>query len=498
MTITVPNNPTYLVTPLVTDVGIIPAQSTVEIPVTVQLRSAPAPGLVKGADLVRPKDGGGCSTSDLNACLPDIPLGVNYYYVCGPNNVLQQRSVDLSVVCTTKSVYDCLQGLKETATSDNLINLTCNTLSALLACAGADLTPCQQAMISTACGAAIGALEGGLAGAAGGAVSGGGSDILQCLCDLLKDVSLPPIPSGGGGGGGFRFSLSISGGNGWYVSGGATSTGSSSGNCGSPGSLLAAQTGQTPLPGFLSPLLRASRAKDLQGVCARVRMRIEQSVTLTRSAFKGTLEIDNGGDTSIAGIQVSLDFRDATNGAAASRFVTEGPVVSGMTAVDGTGTLAGGASGSAVYTFIPTIDAAPRAPATYQIGGTLSYLDHGELVTVPLLSAPITVYPEAQLDLVYFQQRDVYGDDPFTPQTEPSEPFALGLIVKNVGAGSAHNFQITSGQPQIVDNQKGLLINFKIIGTQVGSQPVTPSLSANLGDIAPGAAKEVSWEMLST
>ena len=81
--------------------------------------------------------------------------------------------------------------------------------------------------------------------------------------------------------------------------------------------------------------------------------------------------------------------------------------------------------------------------------------------------------------MAYFQHRDVYADDPFTLQVEPSEPFALGLIVKNVGAGSAHNFKITSGQPQIVDDQKGLLINFSIIGTKIGDQVIRPSLTVN-------------------
>src|SRR5208337_1128771 len=72
------------------------------------------------------------------------------------------------------------------------------------------------------------------------------------------------------------------------------------------------------------------------------------------------------------------------------------------------------------------------------------------------------------------------------------------LIVKNIGAGTAHSFQITSAQPQIVDNEKGLLINFSIIGTEVGDQLLTPSLTANLGDIAPGGSKEANWQMISS
>ena len=118
--------------------------------------------------------------------------------------------------------------------------------------------------------------------------------------------------------------------------------------------------GLASAPQFAS-LAAALRPKVTGGVCARVRIRIEQSVVLTRTAFRGSLEIDNGGNLDISGIQVSLDFRDATNGPASDKFFTEGPVVAGMGRVDGSGVLAGGATGSAVYTFIPTVDAAPDA-----------------------------------------------------------------------------------------------------------------------------------------
>ena len=46
----------------------------------------------------------------------------------------------------------------------------------------------------------------------------------------------------------------------------------------------------------------------------------------------------------------------------------------------------------------------------------------------------------------------VYGDDPLTPQVEPSLPFPFGLIMHNTGYGTASNVTIQSAQPQIVDN----------------------------------------------
>src|SRR5205085_160360 len=112
--------------------------------------------------------------------------------------------------------------------------------------------------------------------------------------------------------------------------------------------------------------------------------------------------------------------------------------------------------------------------------------------------ATITVYPDCLLKLDYFLQRDVIGDDPFTPVIEASEPFNLGLLVKNVGAGSAKNFRIASAKPQVFENQKGLLIDFQMIGTKVGNTAVTPSLSAVLGDIAPGHIGEVQWILNSS
>ncbi len=499
VTVDVPYHSTYLITPLVQNVGKIPAKSSVTIPVTVQFRATASGGAVAaaggGAGGPQAADDPGCSLEDINACLPKIPLRARYSYPCGGNNVSQSRSLDLSVICAGLDAQECWENLRELIGSGNLISVGCNAINAFLACAGANLTPCQQAAISTACGAALGGVAGAVGAGAGGA--------LECLCSHLDDI---PFPSFGGGsspspGGDVLLPILPTGG--YYACGNPVVTYIyiPGGNCsGSPGATLSSATvtssGYNPAtaPRIAAP----SKANASSGVCARVRLRINQEVVMTRSAFVGTLEIENGGLSSITGVQVTLDFRDGGGTNAANKFVTEGPVLSGLTAVNGSGELAGGATGAATYTFIPTTDAAPNQPNTYQIGGTLRYIDDGQEVVVPLLSAPITVYPEAKLDLVYFQQRDVYGDDPFTLPIEPSEPYTLGLIVKNIGAGDAKSFEITSGQPQIIENEKGLLIDFSIIGTRVGSNAISPSLTAKLGSILAGTAKVVTWDLISS
>ena len=425
--INVPDDSTYLIKPLVSEVDVIPAHSSVSIPVTVQLRGSAARSTAGLQGVQLEGEGGGCKPEEAK-CIPDFSLKASFFYICGHNAVVQERSVDLSVICTKRSVLGCLKNLWETERGwngtyePNLTKVGCGLLESFLDCVGTDLSPCQKAAIGAACGALTEGLP--------GVVLGGGADLAECICTKLPPDLIGPPAYGQGG---------IPEGTAWSVSGCPIATGPVSGGV-NPDCLQASLT------------RRSLKARTSGGVCARVRIRIDQSAVMTRTAFTGALEIDNEGSGALTGIRVDLDFRDGSKGTAASKFVVEGPNLSTITAVDGTGELGSLASGSAVYTFIPTPEAAPDAPQTFQIGGMLRYVDNGEEVIVPLLAAPITVYPQARLKLTYFQQRDVYGDDPFTPEVEPSEPFALGLIVKNVGAGLARDFQITSGQPKIVEN----------------------------------------------
>ncbi len=238
---------------------------------------------------------------------------------------------------------------------------------------------------------------------------------------------------------------------------------------------------------------------NISGVCASVRIEIDQTLAITRSAFVGTLSIANGmTDGSLTSIKLDLDIRDENNNPSNNLFGISSPILAGLTAVDGTGVILASTTGSAQFTFVPTEAAAAFGASEYHIGGMLSYVDGGVAVKVPLMPSIITVEPQASLKLNYFLQRDVIGDDPFTPAVEPSEPFVLGLVAQNVGLGTADDVSITSSQPKIIENAKGLLVDFKMIGTTVGTQSVTPSLTVNLGNIEPGQTQTAEFVMTSS
>ncbi|TRT85785.1 MAG: hypothetical protein EWV82_06525, partial [Microcystis aeruginosa Ma_AC_P_19900807_S299] len=256
----------------------------------------------------------------------------------------------------------------------------------------------------------------------------------------------------------------------------------------------------------IEELKKSLESGDGSGVCAQVRISIDQEAVMTRSAFLGTLEIDNGNSTNLTNLSVTLQITDQNGNIVNNLFGITSPILKNITAVDGTGILTGDdpntsqneGLGSAEWTFIPTNLAAPQTATTYNIGGTLSYTENGQIINVPLLSTGITVLPQAELYLDYFQSRNVYGDDPFTDATEISVPFDLAVLVQNKGYGDAKNLNITSSQPKIVDNEKGLLIDFNIIGSQLNGQDVNPSLKVNFGDIKAGETAVANWLLKST
>jgi hypothetical protein len=235
------------------------------------------------------------------------------------------------------------------------------------------------------------------------------------------------------------------------------------------------------------------------GVCARVKLQIDQELVLARNAFNATLDLGNDGTSPLENISVQLNIVDDQGRSANDRFGIRAPVLNGLSGVDGTGSLLANASGSASWILVPTSEAAPTGPTVYGVGGVLTYRLDGQEVTVPLFPAPVTVYPDPRLHVKYFHQRDVYADDPFTRDViEPSLPFNLAVMIQNRGLGDARNVRITSSQPRIIENEKGLLVDFTIIGSEVAGQSAAPSLTANFGHIPAGQIGIARWLLTSS
>jgi hypothetical protein len=249
-----------------------------------------------------------------------------------------------------------------------------------------------------------------------------------------------------------------------------------------------------------------SQLESASAICARVVIQIEQELTLEREGFEARLGVVNGLPSALDDFEVTLKFSNANgepvgaytsgNGASSDKFFYR--VQAGSSIPQ---SIAAGAEQKIAYLIVPT----PGSSGTtakgelYYVGALIKYKVGGEEQIVEVAPDYITVRPMPSLQLQYFLPGDVHGDDPMTEPVEPITPFSLGVRVSNHSPyASARKVKIDSGQPEIIENEQGLLIDFRIIGCEVNGAPAQPTLLANFGDIGPRRSSMGHWLMTSS
>ena len=245
-------------------------------------------------------------------------------------------------------------------------------------------------------------------------------------------------------------------------------------------------------------------------VCSTVSLKLSQQMVMTRQAFRGTLTVFNGNSSgAMKDVRLTLTVTDPDGKTATPHeFQINAENLDGFTGEADLGsgwTLAANSTGTATVLFIPTKYAAPTEPVEWSFGGTLSYIDPytGLEVTRELYPVTLTVKPSPELDLTYFMQRDVYGDDPLTLDvTEPMKPAEFALLINNKGFGDATNVRMVTQQPEIIDNEKGLYIDFELLSSQVNGGEAAlsfgKSIANYLGDIPAHSQMYAQWWLTST
>ena len=241
-----------------------------------------------------------------------------------------------------------------------------------------------------------------------------------------------------------------------------------------------------------------------EGVCSSITLQFRQTMVMTRQAFRGTLSVTNGNDkVAMTEVRLQLKIRDAEGNLVGDReFAVSTESLEGF---DGQQDLTSGwalapkGTGVATVLFIPSKFAAPVEPLVYSFGGTLSYVDPftGADVSVELTPIEMTVSPSPLLDLNYFMQRDVIGDDALTEKVESSEPAEFALIISNKGYGTASNLRMQTEQPEIIDNSKGLQVDFTITGSSLMGRPSTMGIGrmipTEFGDLPANSSTFAQW-----
>ena len=256
-------------------------------------------------------------------------------------------------------------------------------------------------------------------------------------------------------------------------------------------------------------LLKGRLEESSSSVCSSITLQFTQKMVMTRQAFRGTLTVFNGNEQeAMKDAKLTLTVTDEKGNIAMSdKFQVNLENLKGFTGnknfTDGW-TLDAKQEGIANVLFIPTKKAAPTVETRYAFGGTLSYVDPftGLEVTRDLTPITLTVKPSPNLDLTYFMQRDIKGDDPLTKELEPSEEAEFSLLINNLGYGDATNVRMTTNQPEIVDNEKGLKVKFELMSSQLNGQEKTlalgGSVSTDFGTIPAHSTSYAQWWIKSS
>lgn len=256
-------------------------------------------------------------------------------------------------------------------------------------------------------------------------------------------------------------------------------------------------------------LLKERLEESSSSVCSSITLQFTQKMVMTRQAFRGTLTVFNGSEQeAMKDAKLTLTVTDEKGNIAMSdKFQVNLENLKGFAGnknfTDGW-TLDAKQEGIATVLFIPTKKAAPTVETRYAFGGTLSYVDPftGLEVTRDLTPITLTVKPSPNLDLTYFMQRDIKGDDPLTKEVEPSEEAEFSLLINNLGYGDATNVRMTTNQPEIVDNEKGLKVKFELMSSQLNGQEKTlalgGSVSTDFGTIPAHSTSYAQWWIKSS
>jgi hypothetical protein len=251
-------------------------------------------------------------------------------------------------------------------------------------------------------------------------------------------------------------------------------------------------------------------SQGAESLCARVQIAIQQEVALERQAFDASMIITNGLlDQDLTDVTVDVLFTDEERQPVPASsdptdenamFFIRVDTMDGIDSLDGSGTVPQDSRAEIHWLIIPAPGASDGVPdgTLYYVGATLRYAVGGREETIDVSPDYIFVKPMPELAIDYFLPRQVYGDDAFTVEIEPAVPFSLGARVCNQGGGDALGVTIESAQPEIVDNEQGLLIGFDLLGATVNGSPRTAGLTVNFGDIAAGECAAARWIMQCT
>ncbi len=213
---------------------------------------------------------------------------------------------------------------------------------------------------------------------------------------------------------------------------------------------------------------------------ARVKIQLSQELTLEREAFEASTQLSNKLDSDLRNISVSINIENESGINSNDKFFIQPPTLSNINSINGDGIINSLSTSSINWIIIPKTDSGGIAESgqNYTVQLNINGNVNGAPFTANSEQVKITVKPQPKLNLTYYLPKEIVAN----------QPFHLAVKVNNSGYGWARNLKIDSAQPEIMENNASLFLDFAI----------SSSLLVDFGDIAPGEEKIKYWTLESS
>ncbi|MBI1317628.1 MAG: PKD domain-containing protein [Candidatus Hydrogenedens sp.] len=184
-------------------------------------------------------------------------------------------------------------------------------------------------------------------------------------------------------------------------------------------------------------------------------------------------------------IEVAVDLYDEQERLQTDDFTFSPVTLTGISAVDGTGTLATGATGRARFELVPLERAARTEEKYYRVETVVRFRSGGASTEVPLVPRQVLIRPKTEYSVSIYKPIEVFGEDPLSPEEDNSQPFDVGLTLTNNSSIRVRDARVERIEPFINEVDTGALNLFEALRRFDREGQGRPGLRATLGDVEP-------------
>lgn len=209
------------------------------------------------------------------------------------------------------------------------------------------------------------------------------------------------------------------------------------------------------------------------------------------------LEIENTTPHLLGALDLDVVVRDAAGVDVTAGFTLVELELVGTGALDGDPALGNVLPAATATARLELVPAATIAAGTYRVEASLAATLEGAALVLDLPARFVRVLAAPRLEVEVLLPGRAEADWSTTPLFfEDAEPFPVGVVVRNTGAGPATDLALVSSGPRFVADPNGAPTFASVLDLEVDGLPVAGGWalqSGELGTLAPGAERRILW-----